>query len=79
MRYWLAMNASAVQSAAHAGRAWLAVAGAHAASDSIPALNLQQFGSVLLLTFGMAILDWLDKNPIPVINDTTVAPQKTIS
>jgi hypothetical protein len=63
-RYWLAMNASAIQSAAHAGKAWLATAGIHALNESIPALNLQQFGAVLLFAFGAEILNWLDKNPI---------------
>ena len=59
------MNASAIQSAAHAGRAWLATAAAHAITGSVPALNLKQFLAVLALAFGMGILDWLDRNPLP--------------
>ena len=67
LRYWLAMNATAVQSAAHAGKAWLAIAGAHAMSDTVPALTVQQFAAVLLLAFGSSLLDWLDKNPLPTL------------
>jgi hypothetical protein len=64
-RYWLAMNASALQGAAHAGKAWLATAAAHAATDSVPALNFRQFLAVLGFAFAMEGLSWLDKNPLP--------------
>jgi len=67
LRYWLAMNASAIQGAAHAGKAWLATAGVHAINEAVPALNLNQFLAVLGFTFGLGILDWLDKNPLPEI------------
>jgi len=64
-RYWLAMNASAIQSAAHAGKTWLATAAAHTLSgDTVPALGLMQFGSILLFAFGLAILNWLDAHPL---------------
>jgi len=66
LRYWLAMNASAVQAAAHSGKAWLATAGVHALNESVPALNLQQFTGVLIFAFGAEILNWLDKNPLPI-------------
>lgn len=61
------MNASAVTSAAQAGKAWMATAAAHTlSSDQVPALNFTQLGAVLLFAFTMEILDWLGKNPIPV-------------
>ena len=66
LRYWLAMSASALQSAAHAGKAWLATAAAHAAAESIPALNLRQFLAVLGFAFAMELLNWLGKNPLPL-------------
>ena len=65
LRYWLAMNASALRGAAHAGKTWLATAGVHALDGAVPALNLNQFLAVLGFTFALGILDWLDKNPLP--------------
>jgi len=65
LRYWLAMNASALRGAAHAGKTWLATAGVHAINGAVPALNLNQFLAVLGFTFALGILDWLDKNPLP--------------
>jgi hypothetical protein len=64
-RYWYAMNASAVQAAAHSSKAFFGVAGAHAVNDAIPALNLQQFAGAFLFFFGAAILDYLDRHPLP--------------
>ena len=72
LRYWLAMNASAVQSAAHAAKAFFGIAGGHAVSDSIPALNLQQFAAAFLLFFGAGILDYLDKHPLTEALPTTI-------
>lgn len=66
VRYWLAMNASALQGGAHAAKAFFAVAGAHAAVDSIPALNPHQLGAVFVLAFGMEILNYLDAHPVPL-------------
>jgi hypothetical protein len=63
-RYWLAMNASAFDAAVHSSVAFFGVAGAHAAIESIPALNLQQFAAVFLITFGRAILAYLDAHPL---------------
>jgi len=65
LRYWLAMNASALQGAAHAGKAWLATAGAHTLTASVPSLNLNQFLAVLGFAFGLGILNWLDEHPLP--------------
>ncbi|HTB86014.1 MAG TPA: hypothetical protein VK742_20380 [Candidatus Sulfotelmatobacter sp.] len=64
LRYWLAMNASAFDAAVHSSVAFFGVAGAHAAFDAVPALNLQQFAAVFLITFGRAILNYLDANPL---------------
>lgn len=81
-RYWYAMNASAVQSTAHSVKAWLAVAAAHAANDSIPALGWKQFIAVVGFFWLLAIVDWLDKNPLPTFDTqflsatTITTPQK---
>jgi len=64
LRYWLAMNASAVQSAAHATKAFVATAGAHVVQDSIPALNLSQIGAVFAFAF---VLNWLDAHPLSAL------------
>ena len=64
LRYWLAMNASAFAAAAHACAAFLGVAGAHAASEAIPALNLRQLAAVFAITFGRALLAYLDAHPV---------------
>ena len=64
LRYLLAMNASALQAAAHAGRAFFALAGAHALANEIPPINWQQFAAVFLLAFGMEILNYLDTHPL---------------
>lgn len=73
LRYWLAMNASAVQSAAHSVKAWVATAALHTANESIPALNLIQFLAVAGFFFLQATLDYLDKNPLPAFS----TPEKT--
>jgi hypothetical protein len=78
LRYWWAMNATAVQSAAHAGKAWLATAAGHTVSATIPALDMKQFGAVLAIYFGLAILDWLDKNPLPYVPVATPPASTTI-
>jgi hypothetical protein len=64
LRYCLAMNASALQAGAHAAKAFFAVAGAHAAVDSVPALNPHQLCAVFLLAFAMEILNYLDAHPL---------------
>jgi hypothetical protein len=67
LRYWLAMNASAVQSAAHATKAFLATAGAHVVQDSIPALNLPQIGAVFAFAFVLEVFNWLDAHPLSAL------------
>jgi len=64
-RYWYAMNASAIQSAAHSAKAYIAVATAHAISSEVPALNLQQLLWIFLLAFGQELLNYLDTHPLP--------------
>ena len=58
------MNASAFDAAVHSSVAFFGVAGAHAALDAVPALTLQQFAAVFLITFGRAILNYLDAHPL---------------
>jgi len=65
LRYWLAMNASALQAAAHGAKAFFGVAGVHAVQEAVPALTLQQFAGVFLLAFGYEILNYLDAHPLP--------------
>ncbi len=67
LRYWLAMNASALQAAVHSSVAFFGVAGAHAAMDAIPALTIQQFAAVFLIAFGRAILNYLDAHPLTAL------------
>ena len=81
LRYWLAMNASAFNSAVHALAAFFGVAGAHAVMDAIPALSIQQVAAVFLIAFGRAILAYLDANPLYVplgiISDRPSTPPET--
>jgi hypothetical protein len=67
LRYGLAMNASAFDAAVHSSVTFFGVAGAHAAVEAIPALNLQQFAAVFLLTFGRACLGYLDAHPVEAL------------
>lgn len=64
LRYWAAMNASALQSAAHSGKAYIAVAIAHASVGSIPALSWVQLCAVFGLAFLIGLFDWLDEHPL---------------
>jgi len=66
LRYLLAMNASALRAGAHAGRAFFAIAGAHALANEIPPINWPQFAAVFLLAFAMEILNYLDTHPVPL-------------
>lgn len=67
LRYWLAMNASAADAAVHSAQAFFGVAGVHAVYDSVPALNLQQFAGVLLLSFGRGLLAYLSAHPLAAL------------
>ena len=67
LRYWLAMNASALDASVHSSVAFFGIAGAHAVSESIPALNAKQFAAVFLIAFGRAILSYLDTHPLSLL------------
>ncbi len=67
LRYWLAMNASALQAGAHTARAFFGVSAVHALNDSIPTLNLHQLAAVFLLGFALEILEYLDTHPLAAI------------
>lgn len=75
LRYWLAMNATAAQSAAHAVRAFCGLAGMHQVYTSVPTINLQGALVVFLFSFGAAILKFLDEHPLPVNPLSAVATQ----
>lgn len=64
LRYWLAMNATAMQSAVHALRAYCGLAGVSVATQQIAPLTWQQGMVVFLFAFGAAILNYLDANPL---------------
>ncbi len=66
-RYWLAMNASALQAGAHTARAFFGVSAVHALNDSIPTLNLRQLAAVFLLGFALEILEYLDTHPLAAL------------
>ena len=63
-RYWLAMNASALDAAVHACAAFFGVAGVHAAADGVPGLNWQQMAAVFGMSFGRGILNYLAAHPV---------------
>jgi hypothetical protein len=78
-RYWLAMNATAMQSAIHAVKIYCGVAGWHEVipatlpSLQVAALDLKQGAMVFGIAFGSAILNYLDANPLPVPSGTATA------
>lgn len=76
-RYWLAMNASAVDATVHSYMLISGVALVHVASDAVPAFNLQQCVSMFLLTFGRAILAYLSAHPVSQLLDGSNAQNPT--
>jgi hypothetical protein len=68
MRYWLAMNATAFDSAVAATRIYSGAAVAHVATAeigyTIPAITLQQFVIAFLSAFGWSILQYLQAHPV---------------
>jgi hypothetical protein len=78
--YWLAMNASAFQAAVHSAKAYMGIATAHAAIDSIPALNWQQMGAVFVTSFVVELINYADAHPLsallPVENQVANAPSQ---
>ena len=67
LRYWLAMNATAFDSAVHAVVLLYSVAGAHEVTGNVPTLNAQQMGWVFLIAFTRSLLAYLDAHPISVL------------
>jgi len=70
-RYWVGMNASALQAGIHATKAFVATASAHALVDKIPSLSLEQTAAVFALAFGVEILNWLDTHPLLEVLNTS--------
>ena len=68
-RYWLAMNASAFDAAVTSSSVYFGLAGVHAAVDTLPALNLQQFGYAFLFMFARGILAYLSSHPLVALVD----------
>ena len=68
LRYWLAMNATAFDSAVHSLVAFGGAASAHQAAAefnvNVPAISLMQLGIVFLSSFGWAVLRYLDAHPL---------------
>jgi len=64
LRYWLAMNASAFDSAIHALVLFCGVAGTHQVMDAVPALNVNQLITLFFIAFGRAVLAYLDGHPV---------------
>jgi len=64
LRYWLAMNATAFDSAMHSVATFCGVAGAHEALGTVPALNLPQLALVFVVMFARAILKYQDAHPV---------------
>lgn len=64
LRYWLAMNAAGYQSAKITATAFFAGAGVHTVLDSVQALTPHQIASILLLSFGKGMLNYLEANPL---------------
>lgn len=73
-RYGLAMNASALDAAAHACAAFFGVAGVHAAAECVPALSLTQLGAVFALSFARGILAYLEAHPLEELPALTLTP-----
>jgi hypothetical protein len=64
--YLAVMNAGAVQAGVHSLKAYVSVAVAHATTDAIPALSFQQMIAVFGVAFLLSVLDYMDKNPLPI-------------
>lgn len=67
IRYLAAMNATAFDSAIHALALFCGVAGAHEATGSVPALNLQQLAWLFLIAFARAMLAYLEAHPLAAL------------
>ena len=65
MRYWVAMNASAFDAAAHSALGFSGVAVVHAAAPAVAALDVKQLGTLFLVAFGKGLWSYLKANPVP--------------
>jgi hypothetical protein len=72
IRYWLGLNAAAIQGGAVAAKAFVTLAGANAAGVAVPTLNLQQTVYVFLGGAIYHFLDYLSANPLPM--PLTISP-----
>ena len=72
--YWLSMNAGALQSAATSAYAYVSLAVAHAAQDSIPAMSFKGLEYTFGVGFGLYVLNYLSKNPLPVDEPSPPVP-----
>ena len=63
------MNAGAVKAGAHATTAFFSLAGGSVVSSHIPAITLKQAVFIFLIAAGKFMLDYLDKHPLPVLQD----------
>jgi len=75
LRYWLAMNASAFDSAVNSVIIYGGAASVHQAAAefnlNVAAFTLQQFAMIFLSAFGWAILQYLHDHPLSeLINQT---------
>ena len=68
------MNASAFDAAVHSCLGFFGVAGAHAVSESIPALTPPQVAAVFAIAFGRAILSYLDAHPVSAALADEISP-----
>jgi len=68
------MNASAFDAAVHSCLGFFGVAGAHAVSESIPALTPSQVAAVFLIAFGRAVLSYLDAHPVAAALADEISP-----
>ncbi len=68
IRYWLAMNATAFDAGVHSLVIFCGVAGVHEVGPgAVPSLNLQQLAAVFCITFGRAMLAYLDEHPVAAL------------
>jgi len=74
LRYLLAMNATAFDSAIHALVLFCGVAGTHQVMDSVPALNGQQLAALFGIAFARAVLAYLDAHPVTALAAAVPSP-----
>jgi hypothetical protein len=63
--YWLSMNVGGVQAASASAYSYVSLAVAHAVQDSMPCMSLKGLAYTFGVSFGLYVLNYLAKNPIP--------------